>query len=613
MADDLRRLIKKERILWNLLESLDDFLEEYEAVQDQGSLPPRLAKLDEAYNTFCELRVQIGTLYEDIDLENEDADDEARAITKETRRKENAKVFKEFVNRYFSLKQQLMLKMEFIPAQPSHRIAVSDSVLPSHTKYPELTLPTFSGNLPDWINFRDNFRSLIHDNALLNPMDKFNYLRTSLRDDALLQINQIQVSAINYNLAWSVLESKYENHKLIAQEHMKALLAAPAMQIESFEGLNALLTTFKTNLQQLEKLGQRTSDWSTLLAFMLSQKLDTKTYRLWETHHASKDVPSFEAMVEFLENLCSILQSTASRNIFENQWNSRVPISHSMMSVSSLCPICRKGPHMAEYCSSFSKMRVIDRRVLVRRLGLCFNCLESDHFVGDCSRSSCSKCGQRHHYHLHPYSPYQNSRSNIPSFSQTPRRPQRANSQTRSELYTQHDQSRTDNYQLEPINSQSTHQPPPTNTPTVSHHTTTLLSTQQNTHTAILSTAVVMLADSNGNTVSVRALLDNGSQICLMTEDLSKKLNFVRFRESLPVRGVGGCTNVSKESVLARVLSCTSQYTTAERKFYVLPQITLDLFQSSINVSTWKLPPSISLADPDFNQLSPVDIVIGVS
>ncbi|XP_055614143.1 uncharacterized protein LOC129760517, partial [Uranotaenia lowii] len=439
MADDLRRLIKKERILWNLLESLDDFLEEYEAVQDQ-----------------------------DIDLENEDADDEARAIKKETRRKENAKVFKEFVN-----------------------------------------------------------RSLIHDNELLNQMDKFNYLRTSLRDDALLQINQIQVSAINYNLAWSVLESKYENHKLIAQEHMKALLAAPAMQIESFEGLNALLTTFKTNLQQLEKLGLRTSDWSTLLAFMLSQKLDTETYRLWETHHASKDVPSFEAMAEFLENLCSILQSTASRNIFENQWNSR---------------IVRVVP-----------VRSVDNAITT----ICIHILRIK-IAGQISQAS-----------LKP---------------------------------------------LEDLNARIVKQePPPTNTPTVSHHTTTLLSTQQNTHTAILSTAIVKLADSNGNTVSARALLDNGSQICLMTEDLSKKLNFVRFRESLPVKGVGGCTNVSKESVLARVLSCTSPFTTAERKFYVLPQITLDLPQSSINVSTWKLPPSISLADPEFNQSSPVDIVIGVS
>ncbi|XP_055613094.1 uncharacterized protein LOC129759626 [Uranotaenia lowii] len=613
MADELRHLRKKEQILWNLLENLEDFLQEHEDYQEQCSLQPRLVKLEEAYDTFCDLRIQIETVLEDLDTNDNDEDDEKeRTVRKESQRKENKHVFKEFVSRYFSVKQQLLSRIESIPARPTES-SVSDSTLPCHTKFPELKLPTFSGKLADWINFRDNFKSLIHDNVQLNQMDKFNYLRASLRDDALLQINQIQVSAINYGLAWSILESKYENHKLIAQEHMSTLFAAPAMRTESFEGLNTLLTTFQTNLQQLEKLNQKPSNWSPLLAFMLSQKLDTETYRLWETHHASKNVPSYEAMVAFLENQCSILQSTASRNGNDNQRNLRVSISHSTVTVQSFCPICKRGPHKAEQCSSFSRMRVIDRKVLVRRLGLCFNCLDSGHFVAECSRSSCLKCGQRHHFLLHPYSPNQSSHSNTQNFFQASQRPQRANSQSRNEPYSQYDQSRTNSNQPMLNSSQSTQQPPPTNTPTVSHYTTTLLSTQQNTHTAILSTAVVMLADSNGNTVLARALLDNGSQTCLITEELSKKLNFVRSQENVAIKGVGGCTNVSKESVIARIVSCTSTFTTVESKFFVLPQITLDLPQKSIDVNTWKLPPSISLADPDFNKSRSVDIVIGVS
>ncbi|XP_055585523.1 uncharacterized protein LOC129738364 [Uranotaenia lowii] len=267
-------------------------------------------------------------------------------------------------------------------------------------------------------------------------MDKFNYLRTSLRDDALLHINPIQVSATNYSLAWSTLESKYENHKLIAQEHMKALFATSAMRAESYEALNALLSTFKINLQQLEKLGQKTSNWSTLLAFMLSQKLDAETYRLWETHHASKTVPTYEAMVEFLENHCSILQSTASRSADDHHRNIRAPIIHSTVTSEESCPICHNGRHNAEQCIRFSRMRIIDRKFLVRRLGLCLNCLNSGHFTADCSQGTCSKCGQYHHDLLHPYSPNQNNPSNMQNFAQDPRRPQRADSQSRREPYT---------------------------------------------------------------------------------------------------------------------------------------------------------------------------------
>ncbi|XP_055589280.1 uncharacterized protein LOC129741568 [Uranotaenia lowii] len=615
MADDIRRLSKQERMLWSLLENMDDFLHEYVEGRDQGELQPRLAKLDEAYTRFSDLRIQIEIILEDLDGENDDDDSKVRVERKESRKEENKELFKEFVNRYFSIKQQLLSKMESIPTQPVHPISsIPNPVLPCHTKYPELTLPTFTGKLSDWINFRDNFRSLIHDNPQLNDMDKFNYLRTSLRNDALLQINQIQVAAMNYGLAWNTLQTKYENHKLIAQEHMKEIFAAPVMQTESFEGLNTLLTTFKTNLQQLEKLGQRTSDWSTLLAFVLSQKLNSETYRLWETYHASKNVPTYEAMVVFLETQCSILQSTANRRENDVQRNIEgASFSHSTIALERLCPVCRNGPHQIESCSRFGRMRVIDRKELVRRLRLCFNCLDNGHFVLDCTRRSCSKCEQRHHYLLHPYSPNRSSQSSITNYPQVPRRPQRANSESRSEPYTQHDQSRTNNYEHSQNNSQSTQQPPPTNTPTVSHHTATVLSTQPHAHTAILSTAIVMLADSSGNTVLARALLDNGSQICLMTKELSQKLKFERFQENLSVKGVGGSTNVSKVSVLARIVSCSSSFTFAERKFYVLSQITLDLPQRSIDVSSWKLPPSISLADPDFYKSSSVDLVIGVS
>ncbi|XP_055604895.1 uncharacterized protein LOC129753119 [Uranotaenia lowii] len=441
-------------------------------------------------------------------------------------------------------------------------------------------------------------------------MDKFNYLRTSLRDDALLQINRIQVTAMNYSLAWSTLEAKYENHKLIAQEHLKALFAAPVMQEECFEGLNALLSTFKINLQQLEKLGQKTNNWSTLLAFMLSQKLDAKTYRLWETHHASKNVPSYEVMVEFLENHCSILQSTASRS--GNELHRRATISHSIATLERFCPICHYGQHNTEQCSRFSRMRVIDRKVLVRRLGLCFNCLTSGHFVADCSQRSCLRCGQHHHVLLHPYTPNQNSQFNVQNFSEDSRRPQRADSRTRRQPYTEHAQSRMISNQSPQNNSPPPQQPPPTNTPTLSHHTSTLLSTLQNSHTAILSTAMVMLSDYNGNSVLARALLDNGSQISIITENLSRKLGFERFRENVAVKGVGGSTRISKESVLARVASRTSSFRTGEIKFVVLPQITMNLPHKTFDVNTWEFSSSIRLADPTFNESSSVDLIIGV-
>ena len=121
------------------------------------------------------------------------------------------------------------------------------------------------------------------------------------------------------------------------------------------------------------------------------------------------------------------------------------------------------------------------------------------------------------------------------------------------------------------------------------------------------------LGDRSGNTIFARALLDNGSQICLMTEHLAQRLNFKRFRENLPVKGVGGSCTVSKQSVLAKVLSRHSSYESAEHKFFVLPRITMQLPLQNINISLWKLPADICLADTGFNEPSAIDVILGVS
>ena len=122
------------------------------------------------------------------------ADDDVAAASAQsgTTRGESVRFYKEFEYQYFRLKSMLFTRCpRNSGVGDEQKQILTGPVQMSHTKYPELKLPTFSGKLQDWINFRDNFKSLIHDNNYLNTMDKFNYLRAALKDDALLQINQV--------------------------------------------------------------------------------------------------------------------------------------------------------------------------------------------------------------------------------------------------------------------------------------------------------------------------------------------------------------------------------------------------------------------------------------
>ncbi|XP_062538360.1 uncharacterized protein LOC134206648 [Armigeres subalbatus] len=617
-VSDLRALVKQERHAWITMENIEEFLEAYDEVRDKCVVQFRMQKLDEVYDKYCEVRVQIEVQTDDLDIQDAAKDESGERRPQdmaEARKRENEEIFKEFENKYFRLKQQLFSKTVGNAGDVSGRQTVGEACQPSRIKYPELRLPTFSGKLSEWINFRDNFKSLIHDNNQLNCIDKFNYLRTSLKDEAQLQINQIQVSSANYALAWATLEAKYENHKLIAQEHLRAIFAVAPMKVEGYQGLNHLLTTFRVNLQQLEKLGEITDNWGTLLAFMLSQKLDDDTMRHWETHHSSKDIPSYKPMVEFLEKHCAILQSTSARRSIEFKRPVKSQVVHAAVSSDAICQVCNGGSHSIEQCRRFGKMKVIDRKMIVRKLGLCLQCLRSGHFVMDCSRSACGKCGGNHHYMLHPYvAPVsQEQTSSQPSSQVQTKRPQVANppsqhshqAQTRNNSHNNPQPTQTPS-----TSSQYARLIPPTNTPTI-HHTATTSETHHQSSIVLLSTAIVKLGDRHGNTVFARALLDNGSQICIMSESLSQKLKFQRDRENLPVKGVGGCSSVSKQAVLATISSCNSSYVSCELKFYVLSKITSNLPQQSFDISSCHLPEGISLADPNFNESGAVDVILG--
>ncbi|XP_058449170.1 uncharacterized protein LOC131429139 [Malaya genurostris] len=415
--DELRRLCKQERQLQNVIDVMKDFVRNYQEQRDNGSLQMRMNKLDEVYNLFCEVRMRIDLVMEDQDLGEDlvDPDESEEALatriarTRAKKEKENEEILKSFINEYFQLKHSMQLLLNppgsssfVVPAEPPNQRLQALSMM--RVKLPELKLPTFSGNLRDWITFRDTFKNLISDNTQLTDIDKFTYLRTSLSGEALQEISSIEQTAANYSIAWRCLESRYVNKKLLVKSHLDALLAIEPMKKESFGSLNHVINEFDKHLQMLHKLGENTPDWSTILAHMLAGKLDTTTLRLWETEHRSRDVPRYSAILEFLKNHCIVLQSvTSDRSICQSHELKRSSRSFSSYTSSAQegCPFCGEALHQGFQYKKFKSMKVDERRNAVKASRLCFNCLSRGHVSKSCSRGSCRLCGQQHHTMLH--------------------------------------------------------------------------------------------------------------------------------------------------------------------------------------------------------------------
>ena len=95
--------------------------------------------------------------------------------------------------------------------------ATSDSDL----KLPPIKIPQFSGNFKDWPSFRDLFEATVIKNTHISDIQRLQYLRSLVTDEAATIINSLPLTAVNYHVAWENLTRRYEKPYLIVRSIIK--------------------------------------------------------------------------------------------------------------------------------------------------------------------------------------------------------------------------------------------------------------------------------------------------------------------------------------------------------------------------------------------------------
>lgn len=170
-----------------------------------------------------------------------------------------------------------------------------------------MSLPEFDGNYDQWLNYRDTFKALIHDNATVTDIQKFYYLRSSLKDTAAEVICSLTASAENYKIAWELLTKRFNNNKLMISRHLQALIDTPVMQRESGPALRQLLDHAKRLTRSLTTLKANT--WDALFTHHIAIKMDNTTYCEWKDYTKEIEMPTQENVIAFLEERCSIVDT----------------------------------------------------------------------------------------------------------------------------------------------------------------------------------------------------------------------------------------------------------------------------------------------------------------
>ncbi|XP_073949686.1 uncharacterized protein [Choristoneura fumiferana] len=292
-------LIKKRASLKCKLTNFKTFLTPYQSIKSLSELQIsevecRLSKIEDMYSVFDELQEQ-------IEIESENPDEQYKERT-------------EFENQYYAL---LSCARELLRVQSKPDTKVLSEAGFSSCQHkndlvrlPKINLPHFNGDYQNFLEFRDTFKSLIHNNDSIDNINKFHYLRASLQGSAALVIKSLDFKGDNYKTAWELLMSRYNNERLLVNNHVKALFSVDQIQRESHKALRHMLDVTNKNLRGLTTLGQPTDHWDTLIIYMMSTKLDSVTSREWEEHRNSlKETPTLENFTTFICNRADLLET----------------------------------------------------------------------------------------------------------------------------------------------------------------------------------------------------------------------------------------------------------------------------------------------------------------
>jgi len=112
---------------------------------------------------------------------------------------------------YYQNKGTLLDYAARFPSPATATFASGNGTVPHRTTLPRIQLPPFTGKYDEWNSFRDLFTSIIRQDNSIAPVEKLHYLKSCLKREAELLVRNLPTTAENFERAWALLTSRFEN------------------------------------------------------------------------------------------------------------------------------------------------------------------------------------------------------------------------------------------------------------------------------------------------------------------------------------------------------------------------------------------------------------------
>lgn len=315
------------------------------------------------------------------------------------------------------------------------------------------------------------------------------------------------MSDANYQEAWEKLKQRYSKKILIITNEIQLFLDQPAIKEPNDAlAIRGLYDTSDEVVRAIKSL--KTEGRDPWLVHIALQKLDNDTKRLWAHENGDKDY-NWQSFLAFLEKHCVTLEScqqSSSRRYHSTKPSSsqgsiyRPAISKTFATQPDKCKLGCTESHGIYHCPKFLSSTIDEQIQYVKKLNLCLNCLRESHSVNVCRSRSCKYCNKRH--------------SSLLCFSQ------------KHILSSNPTQSVNNNLPVSAVKEDNSNPITATSTFSTRAH-------------VLLSTAVVLVYDSQGSPHAHRALLDSASQSNFATKSLITKLGLSTNDITFSIQGIG--------------------------------------------------------------------------
>jgi len=451
-------------------------------------------------------------------------------------------------------------------------------------KYSKIDIKFFDGDKNDWPRFKAAFTTYYHEGNLTD-LEKHQVLFTKTSGEANDLIREFPLNGKHYEDAWQTLLDHFDDPLKTVSRHLDALsntasVGSTAGRDKKKQTLRNLITHFRPNVTAIQMTFTDNPEIDSTSQFFIHQfltKADKSTRLEWEREmERRKTFATFKEFLAFMESRCNAYERATE--------SSQSSTSTKVLAVRNnlKCYFCGISNHFLHRCPKFLEVKPEERSSFIRKKRLCPRCLR-----GKCGKTctfKCRTCNGRHNTLIHLENPPKSAKQTT------------SNNNGESTL----------------LNSNSLK---------IMNENSLIMkflpdgwvgSVATDNLNALLATACVNITNAIKTNTSARALLDSASQLNFVTIDFARKINARPSRSYQSFNSVNQITSSSNLEISVSLKSRFSNFK-IDIQCVIVDEIIDQIPNEYFSTDNWDFPKHLSMADPQFNIPSTVDLLLGAS